>query len=66
MEAIIDNRLSDIDVEWKKEAAVCVVIASKGYPANYEKGKVINGIDKAEEIKDVKVFHSGTAKRIII
>ncbi|MEK6656019.1 MAG: phosphoribosylamine--glycine ligase [Nitrospirota bacterium] len=63
MEAIIDNRLSDIDVEWKKEAAVCVVIASKGYPANYEKGKVINGIDKAEEIKDVKVFHSGTAKK---
>jgi phosphoribosylamine--glycine ligase len=63
MEAIIDSGLSEADVEWKQEASVCVVIASKGYPGNYEKGKVINGIDKAEEIKGVKVFHAGTAKK---
>src|SRR4030067_2430606 len=63
MEAIIDNRLSDINVEWKQEASVCIVIASKGYPGNYEKGRVIQGLDEAEEIKGVKVFHAGTAKK---
>ena len=63
MEAIIDNRLSDINVEWEQEASVCVVIASKGYPGNYEKGRVIQGLDEAEEIKGVKVFHAGTAKK---
>lgn len=63
MEAIIDNRLSDINVEWKQEASVCVVIASKGYPGNYEKGDVITGIDGAEKITGVKVFHAGTAKK---
>ncbi|MBI3353924.1 MAG: phosphoribosylamine--glycine ligase [Nitrospirae bacterium] len=63
MEAIIDNRLSDINVEWKQEASVCVVIASKGYPGNHEKGRVIEGLDEAEEIKGVKVFHAGTAKK---
>ncbi|MFZ3090052.1 MAG: phosphoribosylamine--glycine ligase [Nitrospirota bacterium] len=63
MEAIIDNRLSDINVEWKQEASVCVVIASKGYPGNYEKGRLIEGLNAAEEIKGVKVFHAGTAKK---
>ena len=63
MEAIIDNRLSDINVEWEQEASVCVVIASKGYPGNYEKGRVIQGLDEAEEIKGVKIFHAGTAKK---
>lgn len=63
MEAIIDNRLSDINVEWKQEASVCVVIASKGYPGNYEKGDVITGIDNAEKITGIKVFHAGTAKK---
>ncbi len=63
MEAIIDNRLSDIDVQWNQGASVCVVIASKGYPGNYENGKVINGIDEAEKITGVKVFHAGTAKK---
>ncbi len=63
MEAIIDNKLSDITVEWEQEASVCIVIASKGYPGNYEKGRVIQGLDEAEEIKGIKVFHSGTAKK---
>lgn len=63
MEAIIDSKLSEADVEWRQEASVCVVIASKGYPANYEKGEVITGIDNAEKITGVKVFHSGTAKK---
>ncbi len=63
MEAIIDNRLSDINIEWKQEASVCVVIASKGYPGNYEKERAIEGLNEAEEIKGVKVFHAGTAKK---
>lgn len=63
MEAIIDNKLSEADVEWNQDASVCVVIASKGYPGNYEKGEVITGIDNAEKITGVKVFHSGTAKK---
>ena len=63
MEAIIDSKLSEADVEWNQDASVCVVIASKGYPGNYEKGKFITGIDNAEKITGVKVFHSGTAKK---
>ena len=41
--------------------AVCVVLASEGYPGSYEKGKVILGIDEAEDLKGVTVFHAGTA-----
>ncbi|MBI5180766.1 MAG: phosphoribosylamine--glycine ligase [Nitrospirae bacterium] len=63
MEAIINNNLSETDVEWNQDASVCVVIASKGYPGNYEKGDVITGIDDAEKITGVKVFHAGTARK---
>lgn len=63
MEAIIDNKLSEADVEWNQDTSVCVVIASKGYPGNYEKGDVITGIDNAEKITGIKVFHAGTAKK---
>ncbi len=59
--AIADERLSDIDIKWKDEAAVCVVLASKGYPGKYENGKVIFGLDDAKKMKDVVVFHAGTA-----
>ncbi len=58
--AIADERLSEIKVEWKKDAAVCVVLASGGYPGNYEKGKVISGLEKANSVDDVFVFHAGT------
>src|SRR5208337_1210956 len=58
--AICDERLSGIKVEWKKDAAVCVVIASGGYPGKYEKGKVISGLDEANRVDDVFVFHAGT------
>lgn len=59
--AIADERLSDINLEWKPEASVCVVIASKGYPGKYEKGKVIKGLDDAKKHKDVVIFHAGTS-----
>lgn len=57
MEAVIDERLNDIEIEWKDEAAVCVVIASGGYPGSYTKGYEIEGL---KSIKDGIVFHAGT------
>jgi phosphoribosylamine--glycine ligase len=63
IEAILDERLSALTITWKPESAVCIVIASGGYPGKYEKGREITGLDKAARIKDVMVFHSGTAMR---
>ena len=60
MEAVVDEKLADLPIEWADNAAVCVVMASGGYPMSYEKGHVISGIDKAEEMEDVTVFHAGT------
>ena len=60
MEAIVDEKLSDIEIEWDDNAAVCVVMASGGYPVSYEKGYLISGIDNAESDEAVTVFHAGT------
>ena len=59
-EACVDRRLAEMDVKWKDEAAVCVVMASGGYPGSYQKGKLIEGISDAESVDTVKVFHAGT------
>jgi len=59
--AITDEKLSDINLEWKPDASVCVVIASKGYPGAYEKGKIITGLDDVKKMNDAFVFHAGTA-----
>ena len=59
-EACVDRRLAEMDVKWKDEAAVCVVMASGGYPGSYQKGKLIEGISDAESVHTVKVFHAGT------
>ena len=59
-EACIDGTLSKCSLEWRKESAVCVVMAARGYPAFYEKGKEIRGLEVAEEQEDVVVFHAGT------
>ncbi len=59
-EALCSERLRDYRAEWSKGAAVCVVLASKGYPGSYEKGKVITGLDPAAEGSGVAIFHSGT------
>jgi len=58
--ATIENRLADINLEWDPRPAVCVVMASGGYPDAYEKGKEITGIAAAEALGDVVVFHAGT------
>lgn len=59
--AIADEKLSGISLEWKQDHSVCVVIASKGYPGAYEKGRVIEGLNDAKKMEDVFVFHSGTS-----
>ena len=63
LEAVVDGRLDEADVRWTSKAAVCVVMASKGYPGKFESGKVIEGLDEAARLPDVFVFHAGT-KRI--
>jgi phosphoribosylamine--glycine ligase len=61
MEAVIDGRLAGCPLEWREEAAVCVVMASGGYPGEYARGKEIRGIEAAES--EATVFQAGT-KRI--
>jgi phosphoribosylamine---glycine ligase len=61
--AITDEKLGEIEVAWKPEASVCIVLASKGYPGPYEKGEVITGLDEAAKIDGATVFHAGTAFR---
>jgi phosphoribosylamine--glycine ligase len=60
LEATIDNRLDGLTLDWDQRPAVCVVMASGGYPDTYEKGKEITGLEKAEALQDVVVFHAGT------
>ena len=60
LEASIDGTLDQQELHWNDQSAVCVVIASGGYPGSYEKGKVITGIADADALQGVKVFHAGT------
>ncbi len=62
LEAAAESRLDRISgLEWDPRPAVCVVMASEGYPGSYAKGKPIRGLDEAANLPDVKVFHAGTA-----
>jgi phosphoribosylamine--glycine ligase len=61
MEACIDGTLDTIDLEFADNAAVCVVIASGGYPESYEKGKVITGLDKFDGQTQYRCYHAGTS-----
>ena len=58
--ACAQGRLEGQKLEWHDKAAVCVVMASGGYPGSYEKGFEINGLEKAAEFDDLMVFHAGT------
>ncbi|MBN2129106.1 MAG: phosphoribosylamine--glycine ligase [Sedimentisphaerales bacterium] len=58
--AACEGRLEEVTLRWDPRPAVCVVMASGGYPGDYEKGKVITGLEKAQELEDVAVFHAGT------
>ncbi len=62
MNACIDGTLDQIDLEFEDNAAVCVVLASDGYPVAYEKGKVITGLDKFKTADGYYCFHAGTKK----
>ncbi len=61
LEASIDGTLKKQKADWKREASVCVVLCSKGYPGDYEKGKAITGLDAVAH-EAVQVFHAGTRK----
>jgi phosphoribosylamine--glycine ligase len=61
LDASVSGTLDKIELKWKSAASVCVVMASGGYPGNYAKGKVITGLDAANALPGVKVFHAGTA-----
>lgn len=60
-EAAIDGKLDTIDMKIDPRPTVCVVMSSGGYPGSYDKGKMIRGIRKANEVPGVEVFHAGTA-----
>ncbi|HDH34782.1 MAG TPA: phosphoribosylamine--glycine ligase, partial [Nitrospirae bacterium] len=60
LKATAEGRLNEVEVKWKDEVAICVVLSSKGYPGEYEKGKKIKGLDSLKDKKDVVVFHAGT------
>jgi phosphoribosylamine--glycine ligase len=65
LEAVVEDRLDEFPaerLEWDPRPAVCVVIASGGYPSNFVKGKVITGLAEASKLPDVQVFHAGTRR----
>ncbi|HOL32703.1 MAG TPA: phosphoribosylamine--glycine ligase [Anaerohalosphaeraceae bacterium] len=63
MLAVCDGKLDAVTLQWDERPAVCVVMSSGGYPGGYEKGKVITGLEEAAKLKDVFVFHAGTARK---
>ncbi len=60
--AVIDEKLSDIDIKWSNSSAVCVVLASGGYPGKYDTGFEITGLSDAESDSNTVVFHAGTKR----
>jgi phosphoribosylamine--glycine ligase len=63
LEASTEGRVSEGDFKWSKDAAVCVVMSSGGYPGTFEQGKRIDGLEEAGAMEGLKVFHAGTSKR---
>ncbi len=57
-----DGELRDFDLRWRAEAALCVVLATRGYPGAYDKGSTIRGLDALDALEDVTVFHAGTGR----
>lgn len=60
MEAVIDDKLDQVTLDWDPRPAMCVVMSSGGYPGSYENGKEITGLADADAMEDVVVFHAGT------
>jgi len=63
MDATARGRLAGTRLDWDPRPAVCVVLAAEGYPGNYERGKVISGLDAVRDWRDGMVFHAGTQRR---
>ena len=61
--AVCDGTLDQVKLEWDSRPAVCVVMASGGYPDDYQKGKKITGLQEAGQLEDVVVFHAGTKEQ---
>jgi phosphoribosylamine--glycine ligase len=62
LEAVIDGSISSVVVNWSGDSSVCVVAVSGGYPGEFEKGKVIRGLNEAKAVEGVVVFHAGTMR----
>jgi phosphoribosylamine--glycine ligase len=60
LNSIVDARLGSTSIIWSDDSSVCVVAAAGGYPGEFEKGKVVNGLDEAKSIYGATVFHAGT------
>jgi phosphoribosylamine--glycine ligase len=58
----LDGKLDKVKLQWDNRACVCVVMASGGYPGDYEKNKLISGLDQVKKMKDIIVFHAGTLR----
>lgn len=63
IQATIDGKLNQIELSWNEQPAVCVVMASQGYPGEYEQNKKITGLEELKHRDDIVVFHSGTRKK---
>ena len=63
LDAAVEGRLDQVSCEWSQQAAVCVVMASGGYPGEYEKGKEITGLERADAMEGVIVFHAATRRQ---
>jgi phosphoribosylamine--glycine ligase len=61
--AVSEGKHDQIELKWDPRPALCVVASSRGYPLSSESGKVITGLDQADSMRDVKVFHAGTIQR---
>jgi phosphoribosylamine--glycine ligase len=64
MNAVVEGRLADFELKWKREAAACVVLASGGYPGDFARGKIITGLQEAAQLANVVVFHAGTKRAL--
>ena len=63
LQGVADGQLGDVKIEWAKDAAVCVVLASKGYPDEVETGRAVEGLDAVAGAPDTIVFHAATASK---
>ncbi len=61
-EKTIDEQLADVEINWDKRSAVCVILTSAGYPVTFDTGKEIYGLDKVNKYDNLLVFHAGTTK----